>query len=226
MYKVEGFEFETKTQALAAKKEVEGIRYIREHTDMNDPDVVMDLYNRLILKEVFQTPVGYAFLGELQVYLRETPYIRSEDILPIPVYRPEKLTEEVDEREIERRRQKANKALRASNRDVLRKNKADQKERRMKDWQTYRASCPKRNYYKPFLVSTFFAIVFALALAGMFVITALSDNNINIINYENEVIDKYEIWEARLKEWEFELREREAALELPGDDNTEANGEE
>ena len=112
MYKVEGFEFETKTQALAAKKEVEGIRYIREHTDMNDPDVVMDLYNRLILKEVFQTPVGYAFLGELQVYLRETPYIRSEDILPIPVYRPEKLTEEVDEREIERRRQKANKTRR------------------------------------------------------------------------------------------------------------------
>ena len=30
MYRVEGFDFETKEEALQAKKEVEGVRYIKE----------------------------------------------------------------------------------------------------------------------------------------------------------------------------------------------------
>ena len=53
MYKVGNYEFETKTQADTAQKELEGIRYIRSQTDMDDPDVVLQLYNSLILKEVF-----------------------------------------------------------------------------------------------------------------------------------------------------------------------------
>ena len=43
MYKVGNYEFETKTQADTAQKELEGIRYIRSQTDMDDPDVVLQL---------------------------------------------------------------------------------------------------------------------------------------------------------------------------------------
>ena len=51
MYKVEGYEFETKEQAKLAQKEAAKVRYIKDQTSMDDPDVVLQLYNSLILKE-------------------------------------------------------------------------------------------------------------------------------------------------------------------------------
>lgn len=37
MYVVDGFEFQTKEEARQAKKESDGIRYIKDQTDMSDP---------------------------------------------------------------------------------------------------------------------------------------------------------------------------------------------
>ena len=81
MYQVEGYAFETKEQEHTAKHEVEIIGYIRKNTRMDDPDIVLALYNKLVLKEIFVTPVGYDFLHRLQEYLYTIPYIRREDIL-------------------------------------------------------------------------------------------------------------------------------------------------
>ena len=63
-----------------------------------------------------------------------------------------------------------------------------------------------------FHISTFFAVVFALGIIGMLVITWLSEDNVTILNYENKVIDKYEIWEKQLDERESQLEERELRL--------------
>ena len=46
----------------------------------------------------------------------------------------------------------------------------------------------------------------------MFVITGISKDNVTIMNYENEIIDKYEKWEQELTEREQALKEREEAL--------------
>lgn len=43
MYVVDGFEFQTKEEARQAKKESDGIRYIKDQTDMSDPDTVYKL---------------------------------------------------------------------------------------------------------------------------------------------------------------------------------------
>lgn len=195
MYKVGNYEFETQAQADVAQKELEGVRYIRSQTNMDDPDVVLQLYNSLILKEVFVTPVGFDFLRQLQEYLNTIPYIKNEDILPIPVYRPElveeddpKLEKQVRDR-AQKRRQKKAKELRA------------QKKRK------------NRDYHGAYLVSTFFAVVFALVIAGMFAITYLSDDNVNILNYENAIIDKYEDWQKALDKREKQLDERESELD-------------
>ena len=192
MYKVGNYEFETQAQADVAQKELEGVRYIRSQTNMDDPDVVFQLYNSLILKEVFVTPVGFDFLRQLQEYLNTIPYIKNEDILPIPVYRPELVEEDDPKREkqvrdrAQKRRQKKAKELRA------------QKKRK------------NRDYHGAYLVSTFFAVVFALVIAGMFAITYLSDDNVNILNYENAIIDKYEDWQKALDKREKQLDERES----------------
>lgn len=195
MYKVGNYEFETQAQADVAQKELEGVRYIRSQTNMDDPDVVLQLYNSLILKEVFVTPVGFDFLRQLQEYLNTVPYIKNEDILPIPVYRPELVEEDDPKREkqvrdrAQKRRQKKAKELRA------------QKKRK------------NRDYHGAYLVSTFFAVVFALVIAGMFSITYLSDDNVNILNYENAIIDKYEDWQKALDKREKQLDERESELD-------------
>lgn len=174
-YRVEGFTFETEEEARLAGREAEGIKYVKARNDMDDPDAVLKLYNRLIEKKIFSTPVGIGFLEELRSYLLTIPYIRSEQLYPLPVFRQEQPPREepVAEREV---------------------------------------PAPQKNYYRPFLVSTFFAVVFALSLIGVFVIMALSENNITILNYENKLIDRYEQWESELNQRESELREREEKL--------------
>jgi hypothetical protein len=57
-------------------------------------------------------------------------------------------------------------------------------------------------------------IVLAACIAGMFIITAVSGNSRTILNYENEIIDKYEAWETDLESRQSELEAWEAELEL------------
>ena len=177
MYQVEGYAFETKEQEHTAKHEVEIIGYIRKNTRMDDPDIVLALYNKLVLKEIFVTPVGYDFLH----------------ILPITVYEPEGMVSK-EKRSKEEIKQK--KKRQKNKEHVVSKN------RRKKN----------RDYQKLFHISTFFAVVFALGIIGMLVITWLSEDNVTILNYENKVIDKYEIWEKQLDERESQLEERELRL--------------
>lgn len=166
MYKVEGYEFETREQAEQASQEAKKIRYLRSKVDLHDPDMALSLYNKLVMREEFVTPIGRNFLRSLQEFLHSVPYIKREEILPITV--------------------------------------TDQKTS-----QIHRA---ERNYRRLFHISTFFAVVLALGIIGMFLITWISGDNVNILNYENALIDKYEAWEQQLEEREAELNEREAAL--------------
>lgn len=171
MYKVRGYAFESLEQAQIAQKEVEKIRYIRSKTKMDDPDAVLQIYRKLILQEVFETPVGMEFLKELQGYLHTIPYIKYEDVLPIPVYAPEQSGEPGSRSE-------------------------------------------KNNYRRKYHRSLFFAIVFAIVIGAMFAITYVSGDNVTILNYENELIDKYENWEQKLDTREKELDQREAELNV------------
>lgn len=167
MYKVEGYEFETREQAEKAADEAKKICFLRSKVDLHDPDVVLNLYNKLVMREEFVTPIGRNFLRSLQEYLHSIPYIKREEILPITVT----------------------------------------------DEKTSRIHREEHNYRRLFHISTFLAVVFALGIIGMFLITWLSEDNVNILNYENALIDKYEVWEQQLEEREAALDEREAALE-------------
>lgn len=167
MYKVEGYEFETREQAQLAAEEAGKVHLLRSKMNRKDPDMVLQLYNKLVMREEFVTPVGWNFLHSLQEYLYSIPYMKQEDILPITV--------------------------------------TDHKSR-----QTHRM---EHNYRRLFHISTFFAVVFALGIIGMFLITWFSADNVTILNYENTVINKYESWEQQLEEREKALDEREAVLE-------------
>ena len=104
VYVVEGFAFASENEAEVAKKEREGIRYIKEKTNMSNPDMVLQIYNKMVREKMFVTSVGYAYLFDLQEYLRTNPTIKDEDILPIEVVHPtlqESLKEEKQKHQVQ-----------------------------------------------------------------------------------------------------------------------------
>lgn len=184
MINVDGFLFEDEETAQLARKEEEGIRFIKERTALDNPEVVLKLYKKLLEQELFVTPVGVRFLTELQNILLTSVYIARDEIPPIPV--------------------KANGAEEKNERvHVVEKN-------------VEKTPSNGKDYKKPFQVSFFFAIVFAVSILGMFIINSVSGNNVNIINYREQILDEYSSWEAelkteeeRLERWEENLEERE-----------------
>lgn len=72
VWEVSGFVFENEEQAKLAKKEVEGIQYIHDNMNMDNPQMVQEIYQRIMAQELFHTPIGYAYLKELQDYLKGT----------------------------------------------------------------------------------------------------------------------------------------------------------
>jgi hypothetical protein len=203
MYNVEGYEFETKEQAQTAQQEAEQIEYLKGQTTMDDPDVVLSLYNKLVQRGVFSTQVGLSYLLTLRAYLDKVPYIKEEDILPLPDFsgapgKPVEKAPEQDEASMEEALKKVHAARGRMRQEKLREKEAQ------------KAAGP--NYRRLFHISTFFAVVFAVAAIGMIVITCLTKDNVNIFNYENAIIDKYESWEQELDAREAELNEREQLL--------------
>lgn len=191
MIKVDGFLFEDKEMAMLARKEEEGIRFIKERTALNNPEVVLKLYKKLLEQELFVTPVGLRFLSELQDILMTSVDIAYEDIPPIPV----KATEIVQKEETVM--------------PVVTEQKVEQNVEVKVD----------KDYRKPFFVAMFIAIILGVSVIGMFVINAISGNNVNIINYREQLLNEYSKWEAeleaeedRLLEWEETLEQREEQL--------------
>lgn len=68
---VDGFIFRSKREFDKAKKEYETIKELKQKMDMNNQENVIEIYNRLVSKRYFQTPVGLTFLHELRVFLKE-----------------------------------------------------------------------------------------------------------------------------------------------------------
>lgn len=201
MINVGGFLFEDEVTAAQARKEEEGIRFIKEKSALNNPEVVLKLYKTVLQQNLFVTPVGVRFLMELQNYLMEAPSVNNEDIPALdtsaflkPVEVPEK-TRDIGNETAKRRTLESVQKLKS------RGSKGD-------------------NYKHAFYVALFLAVVFGFSVLGMFAIAELSSDNVTILNYREKIINQYEQWEKelkaeeeRLKDWEEDLAEREAALD-------------
>lgn len=182
---VGGFIFENQAEADQARKEVEGVKYIKGKTDMDNPQMVLQIYNKMIQQNLFETAVGYSYLSDLQEYLYTIPFISNEDILPIPVRHP------ALEQNIRRKislPEKRNKSV--QNQDTIVKN-ADYKLR--------------------FEIALFLSVILAVSVIGMFIISA-SSGSPTILNYENELINRYEQWEQELEEREAAVKQQEQSL--------------
>lgn len=84
-YEVAGYIFENIKQADRAKRELSGIEHINEQLKNKKPSEMAEIYNSVIDKKIFRTPVGYEYLKGVQRKLKSVPSVRKEDIKPIPV---------------------------------------------------------------------------------------------------------------------------------------------
>ena len=78
--KINGFVFTDEAEAEQAKKEAHGIHYVEERADMHHPETVLEIYNKMVKQELFETAVGFTYLKELQEYLIQNPSINNSDI--------------------------------------------------------------------------------------------------------------------------------------------------
>lgn len=199
MYNVDGFLFEDAETAKIAKREEEGVHFLKERTALDNPEVVFKLYKKLLAQDIFVTPVGIRFLTELQDIVLTSGYIPGEEIPLIPVKAAKTSPKAESATPVEKVAQKPVETKKQTSK------KADTK--------------AGGSYKKPFYVALFFAIVFGISVLGMFAINKISGNNVNIINYREQILNEYSSWESKLKteeerleEWEELLEERENQL--------------
>lgn len=179
-YEVEGFIFASEAEAEQAKKEREGVKYIRSRVDMDHPEQVLKIYNRMIVENMFSTAVGLSYLKDLQEYLTTIAYVQKEEIRPIPVVHPsaEEQIKEIKQKEKQKIKKITEKAV------------------------------TDKELQKRYQVSFVANIVLVICVVLMFAISATSGHP-NILNYETEIINRYSAWEQELSEREAALRELE-----------------
>ena len=66
-YVVDGYCFKSQEEAAVAINEIEGIEYLRSRTNLKKPQNVLSVYDKIIDKELFKTPIGYGFLSKVHV---------------------------------------------------------------------------------------------------------------------------------------------------------------
>jgi len=179
---VNGFAFTNEAEARQAEKEVEGVKFIKEKMDMDKPEAVLEIYNKMVRQKLFETAVGFAYLKDLQEYLQTIPFVNKEDILPIQVEHP--ILEE-----------------------ELRRNYAASKPKQQKAKERY-INIDYKNRYR---VMRGIAVVLFICVTAMFAISATAGSP-TILNYEQELINRYAEWEEELNEREAAIVEREEAL--------------
>ena len=195
-YEAGGFVFRTKKEAELAQREIEGTKYLRQKLDMENPNAVFSIYQNLIEQDLFETPVGYCFLKELRDYLLMIPAISNEEVLAIPIRYPQ--TEEEEKKQ--KKEQKKEEQRKERQRE---KEKAKNKKEQKKEGKNYKGRC------QFFMVTS---LILLISVVSMMLLAATSDN-VNILNYENKLIDKYSSWEQELEEREQAVKQEQALEE-------------
>lgn len=182
------------------KKELEGIKYLKENNDMNNPEVTLKIYNRIIEQNIFKTDVGIDYLRTIHAMLVDSN-IDKKLIKPIPIVSFE---EEADA-EIVKSKERTVKS-----RPVIQEDKVRFDDRELKG-KLKEVEKKKEKYRNLLINSVILNVILVLAIIGMFII-ADSKNNPTILNYEEKLQNKYSSWEESLEKREQELNNRENSL--------------
>lgn len=201
---VDGFAFTDEKEAEKARQEEDSIRYVRDRLDMGNPRMVLEMYHKLLAEQVFETPVGLLYLRELQDYLAKAPELGGEDIEAIPLFGNSGIGQPGGQAKTPQAAARQQETLEW----YAEKLEESRQQERLAEYRRRRAEERAKESRKHLRFSLLFALFMILVTAGVGAIT-MTDNNPNIINYENKIIEKYQDWEADLESREEIMKEKE-----------------
>lgn len=84
---IDGYRFTDRESYEKAKKEQEAVIYIKAHTNFNNINQVIKVYNKAIEKEMFSTIIGYEFLKQVRNLIIKKGILEESEIAPITIIR-------------------------------------------------------------------------------------------------------------------------------------------
>jgi len=207
---VGGFLFSSKKEADKGKIDIKKIDYLESHIKMNSIVNMQTVYAKSIQNKIFGTPIGFGYLLYIRRQIeKEGGEVNSLPLLELP---PEYSTGDADD--VSKAMDKA--IAQGFDDGSLSENNAMNK--------TAGASKNKKTNSKSdkfkknlLFYSVAFNIILLIAIIGMFVIASTNDST-TILNYEENILNEYSIWEKELEEREATVKEKEREL---GITNTE-----
>ncbi|MEG0962762.1 MAG: hypothetical protein RR139_08470 [Lachnospiraceae bacterium] len=195
---VEGFCFTEEQEALQAQREAEGIVYIKARTDMDNPEMVLQIYHKITKEQLFETLVGITFLKELRDYLIMIPTIDAHQVEPIDV-------SVLTRNPIFEKGKDKKKSESVSKPQGIKSPLVDERQYRIEKNKEKRKMEKIRKHLQ---IGRMINLFLGILVVGMLIIT-LTGNRPNILNYETKIIDKYASWDQELTKREKAVKQKE-----------------
>ena len=180
---IDGFSFADDADVSLASSEIEKIKYIASKMNMENPQGVLAVYDKLITGGIFVTPVGYEYLRTLQSFLYKNKDIPDDAVREIPV--PISYTRALNIRSEER----------------------EEKLTKQREMRTLR-----KTFKTEYKISLIVNIILVIMVIAMFIITLKAENP-NMINYRTAILNQYSEWEQELSQREEAVRQKELQLQ-------------
>ncbi len=201
VYKVGGFIFDNEETAKKAAKELKATQYILDQLKDADDAAVLSIYKRLLSQNIFETDLGLAFLKQLEDNLVASGLLEAK-MSPISHGESEVQVEKTA-------------LFEPSSKEVdLKKNNkiSSSKTNKIKSKKKLKGQLTIEERYKRLCIINKILIVICIGLvisiAAMFYINS-TINSPTILNYEEQILNKYSNWEQELNKREEALRQKE-----------------
>ncbi len=228
-YIVEGYEFDSLEEANAAKKELDAVKYMAQRTENCSLEEAYLIYKKIVDGDLFKTAVGYDYLRALEEFLLQNGVFDVQDGTQEEMEdfsRDEEKMQQAalygQQTAVEDSQDTAKQSLQEEKKAKKEKKEKKEKKRKLSEIIAEpEKPLPKEaieldkklKQTKEWLkMSLFFNVLLAIGIAVMIYIASTS-SNVNILNYETALQDKYSSWSEELKQKEAELKEREKAVE-------------
>lgn len=230
-YLVEGYEFDSVEAANEAKKELEAVKFMSQKTNGCTPEMAYKVYSKIVDNNLFHTEIGFDYLRALEEFLMQNgmfdvPGVDSDQrknaaTEPEPALKETAPTENqtvniefIEEENTEnsplfakkKERKPKEKKVKETKEKVVKEKPVKEK---VSGKKKERTEDEQFKITKDLLVSS--VILNALLGIGIIIMIyiASTSSNINILNYETALQDKYSSWAEELKAKENAIRERE-----------------
>ena len=178
------FDFESREAFEQAKKETEVIQRLLEQIDVSDPKTAFKVYNKCVSEKLFSTISGYFFLLELRQRILDSGLVTERALAPIPIKEPKgKKNDVMPERPVQESR----------------------------FHKLYEGQKLLNKKLKITIVALLVLLVGFVVINLRFEYTIFTYFTNYKANMEEELINKYEKWEAELQERENKLSTQNSA---------------